>query len=100
MKMNTKEAEKLSKINNQIHEHNGDVKAEVTKSRQHHMEGVGMQHEGLIRQMIANSVQESNIDPVILRQYSTVASKSGQKAENDQVMDALIKNKTPADQRK
>ena len=41
------------------------------------MQGVGRVYEGLIDSMVAKSMQDSNIDPVIMRQYSTIGSKTG-----------------------
>lgn len=54
------------------------------------MQGVGRINEKLIEDMVAMSKKESNIDPAIMRQYSTVASKGGQKSENAQVLDQIL----------
>ena len=114
MRINTKERNKIETINNNIlrpdakggkfmvsASDNRTINADVTKERAHRMEGVGRVYESLIDQMVANSMEESNIDPAIMRQYSTVASKAGQKSENDQLL-ADIKQKqnlTSAEQR-
>lgn len=53
------------------------------------MKGVGRIYESLIDNMVADSKQETNIDPAIVRQYSTIGSKTGQKSENAQILEKL-----------
>ena len=104
MKQNTKERKKIEAVGKTLlHAGVGDGQAvfrttdeqrslqgnEIRGPKQHRMQGVGRVYESLIDNMVANSKQESNIDPAIMRQYSTIGSKSGQKSENAQILERL-----------